>query len=386
MILSKKSFKIVLILLIFLIIVVGASFWIFSEDIFNLNDKTNKTDYKPLFINNTNAPDFVTIGESYGESFSFSQGNIIETEKNTISTTEESKNYTFITEYFLPTLWKALENYYYPSQYWYNSQAIAIDGKYMYILSSSGYNENKGFIVRYDMELLNTYNANNEKGIWALRKLGLDIYHGNKLTNKQKRLKNAIKIGPVFNTGHGQSLSINPKTKTLWLWQDDGSGNTLKLMRINNETLKQEKIYEVSAKLNNNSINSFRNLAFDSEGNFYTDYVKKTERNPNGYVTIFTGNIENDTVKIKPLLTIQNRPGTYSQSLAVNPSNNRLYLVSDGVFYTLPIEKLRNRTLSPDDFRYYIFDTSREFEGVSFDNKGNSYLLVLRGTEVLKSV
>jgi len=383
--LRKKSLKIIIIIIILLIVLGGISYWILSEDIFNLNNKNNETDNKPLFINNTNAPEFIHGGD-YGKSYSFSLGYIVETEKNTINTIEGMENYKFKTEYFLPTSWKALEGYHSPSQYWYNVQAIAIQDKYMYILSSSGYDANRGFIVRYDMDLLNKHNANNEEGIWKLRRLGLDIYHGYQLTEDQKELKKAIKIGPIFNTGHGQSLSYNPQTQSLWMWQDDGSEGKAKLMHINNDTLKPDRIYGVSAKVNNRTVTSFHNLAFDNEGNFYTDSVKRTENNPNGYATIFTGRVINDTVEMRPLLTIQNRPGTYSQAIAVNNVNNRLYLVSDGVFYSIPIDKLRSKNLTQDDFEYYVFDTNREFEGLSFDSEGNGYLLVIRGSEVLKSI
>ena len=90
-------------------------------------------------------------------------------------------------------------------------------------------------------------------------------------------------------------------------------------------------------------------------------------------------------MEIEHLGTIKKRPGTYSQSLAINPITNRMYLVSDGVFYTMPLDKLNNKTLTEDDFHYSVFDTNREFEGICFDSDGNNYLLVLRGTEILKS-
>jgi hypothetical protein len=236
------------------------------------------------------------------------------------------------------------------------------------------------------MSLLNKYNANNPKGLWILRELGLDMYYGNRLTDDQKLLKKAIKIGPIFNTGHGQSLTYNPQTKSLWMWQDDGVGDKAKLMQINNHTLLPEKTYKVSAELKNRTIKSFKNLAFDSEGNFYADYTRRTTSNPNGYSTIFAGKIINGSVNMTPLLTIKNRPGTHSQSVGVNRVNNKLYLVSDSVFYTIPVDKLREGNLSQEDFGYHVFDTGREFEGICFDSDGIAYLLVLRGTEVLKEV
>jgi hypothetical protein len=88
---------------------------------------------------------------------------------------------------------------------------------------------------------------------------------------------------------------------------------------------------------------------------------------------------------MKLLAIIENRPGTHSQSISINHKNNRLYLVSDGVFYSMPLNKLISGTLSADDFYYTVLSTNREFEGLSFDSYGIAYLLVLRGTEVLIS-
>lgn len=359
---------------------------IISSEFFN-SDKTSEIlDEKVVFLNNTNVPNFVEAPEIYESSYNFYKGNIFEIEKNTIYGINGNKNYTFTTEYFLPTCWKAMDKSEDPSEYWYNCQSIAIDGKYMYILSSSGYNQNKGFIVRYDMEVLNKYNANNENGSWVLRELGYKVMNRKNLTKDQQALKQSMKIGPIFNTGHGQSLSYDPKTKSLWMWQDDGSKSSkLKLMRIDKDTLKPNRIYKVSAKLNNRKINTFHNLDFDNDGNFYTEYVKRNESNPSGSSTIFMGNISNDTVKIKPLITLENRPGTHPQSIAVNPLIDRLYLVSDGAIYTMPIKKLLKYNLTKDDLEYTVFNTGREFEGISFDSEGNSYLLILRGTEILKS-
>lgn len=354
-------------------------------EMFGLKDsKIESSKNAPIFIDNNNCPDFVKINRNYDISPFFESTNGIETEKNLIKTIDGNRNYTFKTEYFLPMAWKEPKNTG-TNEYWYNCQSIAMHGKYMYVLTSSGYNLNKGFIVRYDTDILKKYNLTTSN-LSAMRDLGYDLQQNDKLTKDQEAIKKAIKVGPVFNTGHGQSLSYNSKDNSMWMWQDDGSNSSLKLMNIDMDELKPKKIYNFSVTINNHKIKKFNNLAFDKDGNFYTDYTKKLGNNSEGSSIIFKGKVINDTsVEIEHLATIKNCPGTYSQSLAINPTTNYMYLVSDGVFYTMPLDKLNNKTITKQDLHYSVFDTNREFEGISFDNKGNGYLLTLRGTEVLKS-
>ncbi|RBQ22874.1 hypothetical protein ALNOE001_14550 [Candidatus Methanobinarius endosymbioticus] len=142
------------------------------------------------------------------------------------------------------------------------------------------------------------------------------------------------------------------------MWQDDDSKSSkLKLMRIDKNTLEPNRIYKAPAKLNNKKIGKLHNLSFDNDGNFYTDYIKKTDSNPSSSSTIIVGKISNDSVKLKPLLTIENRPGTCPQSVAVNLVTNRLYLVSDGAIYTMPIGKHLKYNISKENLTYTVFNT-----------------------------
>ena len=323
-------------------------------------------------VNNDNAPKFVKAPKIYSNS-----------KKHTKIKTKKGKKYKFYTKYFLPVTWKkGGKNG--GMEYWYNCQSIAISGKYMYILTSSGYNKDKGFIIRYDTSVLNKYSNGKNKHI--LKNIGTKMKNGKHLTKKQKRIKKAIKIGSVFNIGHGQSLSYNPKKKSLWMWQDKSKSKShnLKLMKINMKTFKPSKIYKFKAKLNGKYLTTINNLNFDKDGAFYFDKNLKTKHNSLS-TRIFCGKIHNNQIEIKLLAVITKRPGTYPQSIAVNKKNNRLYLVSDGAIYSMPISKLCDGTLTKNDFFYSVFSTKREFEGISFDNKGHAYLLILRGTEVLKS-
>lgn len=332
-------------------------------------------------LNNDNAPEFVKKPSTYSRSPLFDKTSSQETKKNTIKSIKGNKKYTFTTEYFLPLVWEKKSS-------WSNAQSIVINKNYMYTLISSG--KNKGFIVRYDTKLLNKYNTNKEgKDLAKLRKLGVDSRDKKSLTKEQILLKKAIKVGPVFNTGHGQGLDFNPKTNSLWLLQDDSYTKDLKIMSINMKTLKPSVIYKFSIKTSwGVYVTGLHDLAFDNEGRFYFNInVKETAGTPAGSVKLYCGEFINNKLQVKLLKNvIKNRPGTISQSIAVNHITNKLYLISDGVFYTMPISELQKGTLSKEDMEYTVLNTKREFEGIGFDEKGNSYLLVIRGVEILKSI
>jgi len=373
--------------IIFLLVI--AAFLIISSAVLPVtasvnNLRTIKADCEnSVFIDN-NIPKFVKKPEPYAFSPTWHKTKGFETKKNTIKTKSGNKNYTFRTEYFLPTSGKKIGNKGDFNEYWYNCQSIAIDGKYMYILTSHGYNVKKGFIVRYDMDMLNKYKLNKGEGLADLRKLGASLRDNKNLTKHQQRIKKAIKIGPVFNTGHGQSLAYNPKTKSLWMWRDDKwLSSTLKLMEINMKTFKPKLMYRFTINYDNNKkVNRVRNLAFDKNGNFYFNQFLSKSKGDN----FFKGKIVKNKVKIELLATVKNRPGVHAQGIAINSVTNRLYMQFDGVFYSMPINKLSKHTLTQRDFEYTIFNTKREFEGMAFDKKGTAYLLLIRGTEVLKSI
>jgi hypothetical protein len=329
-------------------------------------------------------PKFIKKPETYSISSMWHKTKGFETRKNTIKTKDGNKKYTFRTEYFLPTSGKRIGKEGKYNEYWFNCQAVALNGKYMYILSSHGYNVKKGFIVRYDMDMLNKYKLNKGKNLADLRKLGASLRDNENLTKHQQRIKKAIRIGPVFNTGHGQSLAYNPKTKSLWMLQDDKYlSTTLKLMKINMKTFKPSSMYKFTVNYGNNrKVNKVRNLDFDKDGNFYFHQFLSKSKGDN----FFKGKLTNKKIKIELLATVKNRPGLYAQAMTINSVTNRLYMAFDGVFYSMPIAKLNDNTLTQRDLKYTILNTKREFEGLAFDKKGTAYLLLIRGTEILKSI
>jgi hypothetical protein len=367
--------KIVLLLMFFMIILTISSIsQVNAVPVTNLGTVDSYNNHA-IVLNNDNSPKFVKKPKVYGSSFYLAKTKGFETKKNTITTKIGNKKYTFKTEYFLPLSWKKYND-------WYNVQSISITGRYMYTLISL--ENNKGFIVRYDLKILNKLKANG-KNLAILRKLGANNRDKN-LSTAQILLKKTIKVGPVFNVGHGQSMTYNFKGKTLWMLQDDNpESNILKIMRINMITLKPDKIYKFQLNYKNYHVRNIHNLAFDTNGNFYMDHVITGKSSPLGADMIFTGKINGNKLDIKLLAIIKNRPGEFQQSLAINPITNRLYLVSDGAIYTMPVNKLLKGTLTKKDIYYSVFNTKREFEGISFDKYGRNYLLVLRGSEVLKS-
>lgn len=333
-------------------------------------------------INNNNAPGMVKKPSPYESSPGTAKGQTLETKKNTIKT-QKGVDYTFKTEYFLPLSWKK-------SGDWANAQSVVVDGKYMYILvlKSKKDTETKGFIARYDMDILNKYHANVAgKTLSDLRGLALNSNKGS-LTSNQKNLKTGIKSGSTFTVGHGQSLAYNPQTPGyLWMWEDVGK-NDPKLLLIKQSTLKPVKAYNFRLEAYGRKVAYPNNLAFDNDGYFYYYQIQK---NPSagtspGSLKIFIGKIVNDKVqmKISPIV-IKNRPGYYSQSISYNPANDRLYLISDGAFTTLPVKNLRNNQLSVNDIQYTVLKSKREIEGIAFDKKGYGYLLTSRAAEILKT-
>lgn len=376
---QKNILAILLVLGILILLILSAS--IVSATTIKL-DNINVDSKKAIKINNSNAPKFVSAPKVYSQSSKYSKTKGFEIKKSTIKT-KVGKKYTFITKYFLPMSWKnGGKNG--KTEYWYNCQSLVVKGKYIYVYTSAGYGSSKGFIIRYDTKILDKYNKG--KDLYKLRKLGTCMRKGIKLTEEQKKIKKGIKIGKIFIGGHGQSLTYDPKSKSLWMWQDNNYKSTsLKLIKIGAKTLKPYLIYKFKANFKGKYLTAFHNLAFDKNGNFYTDKTIKTKKNPLGSSYIFSGKLIDNKIQMKLLTIIKNRPGTYSQSLAINQKNNRLYLVLDGVIYSIPLNKLINGNLNLNNFYYTVFATKREFEGISFDKQGRAYLFILRGSEILKS-
>nr|WP_252892987.1 hypothetical protein [Lentilactobacillus otakiensis] len=123
---------------------------------------------------------------------------------------ERGKKVKFHTRYILPLPGK-------DGQRWGNPQSIAMNGKsYMYIVYCPTNLHNRGRIVRFNIKKLDAM------GIRLHPKELRDAYHKHhgKYSKTQKKIHTYIKVGPMFTTGHGQSLAYNWKNHGLYMWRD----------------------------------------------------------------------------------------------------------------------------------------------------------------------
>ncbi len=128
---------------------------------------------------------------------------------HTIKSTKGTK-VSFTTKYLLPSPGRNKAR-------WGNPQSIAISkGRLMYVVYCPTNLKNKGQIVRYNLNTLD------KLGIRSSPKLLQSVYvkHNGKYSALQKKIQKAIKVGPMFTTGHGQSLAYNFKSGALYMWRD----------------------------------------------------------------------------------------------------------------------------------------------------------------------
>ncbi len=92
-----------------------------------------------------------------------------------------------------------------------------MNGKhYMYIVYCPTNLHNKGRIVRFNIKKLDAM------GIQLHPQQLKNAYHKHhgKYSKTQKQIHKYIKVGPIFTTGHGQSLAYNWKNHGLYMWRD----------------------------------------------------------------------------------------------------------------------------------------------------------------------
>ncbi|UQS86100.1 hypothetical protein MOO44_00200 (plasmid) [Nicoliella spurrieriana] len=266
-----------------------------------------------------------------------------------------AKNVHFTTSYFL-----SHDN----SQLWAAPQSAARVGHYVYVMYNlnRSFNDKHDFIVRYDIRKMKN--------------------HGIPLLHKNKKAA-GIKVGPVFKGGHGQSLSYNPKNKQLWFVNvGRGSAYNASAERVSMRTLRPN--YQVKFKFTRNRLLSMDNsLAFDKHGRAYT-YVRAGGGDVKvGAYRIYYGKISTSGVHFRVAKhAIRHAAGAIPQGMGYNPKNNRLYFVSDGSIISIPANKV-NR-FKKHDIHYIHVKTNREFEGLTFNRKGEGLLLVLRPSELMK--
>lgn len=266
-----------------------------------------------------------------------------------------------------------------------NPQSISVipNGKYAYVAYPKSKNSTQGRIIRYNLQKLAELGITVSGNMDDLRGTVNQVYKGKELTDRQKEIFACMKVGPWITFGHGAAMAYNPKDKHLWFTTKTGSKKT-DLQRINMTTLKPDLRYNYTMYSN---VPMGNNLTFDKYGRIYFfTYSGKTKYCPKGTIKIYQGTINTRAKKKKvtfklTMSGIKYAASTGIQSAGYNPKTNRLYLVSNSALVSVPVSKLGK--LKPADVRTVHFKQNREFEGLSFDSKGNGYLLVNKQPEIM---
>lgn len=270
------------------------------------------------------------------------------------------------------------------NQRWGNPQSIALSKSgYMYIVYCPTNLKNRGRIVRYNLKRLNQLGV--VQGSTALRKAY--VKHHGKYTQSQKNIQRAIKVGGLFDTGHGQSLAYNLKSHSLYMWRDNEKkarvpvSSTGYIQHISVRTLKPDRAISFHLRSHGAYIYGGHTLTFDKYGNAYF------WSNPGNGVNVYKGRISKHHVVFRRTDQIlKKRPGTRIQSMGYNPKRGRLYLVSDDSIASFPAKRLKGHgSLTKGSFEWSGLSPKRETEGLAYDSKGHGYLLSNHHPEVLES-
>ena len=268
-------------------------------------------------------------------------------------------------------------------QHWGNPQNITISkDNMMYIVYCPIVLRNRGRIVRFDLNRLE------QLGVYKNPKRLESVFvkHHGKYSSHQKALQKAIKIGRLFDTGHGQTLAYNPKDQGLYMWRDNRKGNGGPIgnqgyiQHISAKTLRPDRA--ISFHMNGHDASVYGGTqTFDQDGNVYFWSLEGPR------AVIYKGRITQHSVKFRRTNQILKKaPGTFAQSMGYNPKRGRLYLVSDDSIASFPAKQLNGHgSLTRHSFEWSELTPRREIEGLTFDNAGTAYLLANHNPEVLRS-
>lgn len=318
-------------------------------------------------LNNSNVK-YVKVPKNYTHMKATSQFN----EVKAVS----GKKVTFKTHFLLPYPGK-------DNQHWGNPQSIAVSKSgYMYIVYCPTNTRNEGRIIRLDMKRLT------QLGVTKEPKLLQSAYikkHG-KYSDKQKNVQRAVKVGGMFDTGHGQSLAYNLKSHALYMWRDNETKSGAPtstggyIQHISTATLKPDRAISFHL-VSHGFIHGGHTLTFDKYGSAYF------WSNPGNGANIYKGNISTHHVIFRRTdQVLKHQPGTHIQSMGYNAKRGRLYLISDDSIASFPANKLNGHgSLTNSSFEWSGLTPKRETEGLTFDSTGHGYLLCNHSPEVLLS-
>jgi len=310
---------------------------------------------------NDSAVHYVQVPKSYRHAPNLHRGNVIKQTRGA--------SITFKTRYLLP----------YPGyrhQAWGNPQSVAATGRYLYVVYCPTAWHNRGRIVRYDVSALQKLHVTPQQ-----------VQRTYRTGNGQSRaIQRAIKVGPAFVTGHGQSLAYNWHDHQLYMWCDKEKAPRVPankdgyISQISGSQLKP--IHQVRFRLKHGhfAVAGGHVLTFDKYGNAYF-WTRPTTH----HVYIYKGRVSSRHVKFR--LThqvLQHGPGTRVQSMGYNPRTGQLYLVADDSIAKLPAKKLNGKGhLTKHNVTWNKFSSRREFEGLAFAHNGQAYLLTNHNPEIL---
>lgn len=194
-----------------------------------------------------------------------------------------------------------------------------------------------------------------------------------------------MKVGPKFQSGHAQSLALNPKTNELWFVKSYKEKARATVERLSMTTLKPNAKVSFTLKANTHMGSV---LTFDKAGHayFWTQTKSAWPTAPLNSVKFYQGTLSKKRVHFKLILQgLRRAPGQVLQSMSYNSQNGRLYLVSDESIFSVPTSKLGK--LKTSDVGCSNFKGQREFEALVWKHRSNTgYLLTNKGPEMLRLI
>ncbi|VDG19434.1 hypothetical protein [Lactobacillus buchneri NRRL B-30929] [Lactiplantibacillus mudanjiangensis] len=185
-----------------------------------------------------------------------------------------------------------------------------------------------------------------------------------------KKVQAISTVGPTIQTGHGQALGYDTKHKRLFLYSSHATNP--QLQAVNKTKLTTKTTYHATGT--KPSV-----LTFDTSGNAYCGIFKG-----NNYY-IYQSSYQGKTLKFALKLIIKNQMTDQNQGLSYNAHNQRLYLLGDAGWTSLPIKALKQKTLTAADLQNVTIKTTKEFENLTFDSQGYGYLTTLYSPELMKT-
>lgn len=266
------------------------------------------------------------------------------------------------------------------------SAAFGHDGHYLYVMyvdkQEATNQDQQGWAVRYDWTKLMQLGAG-RPGQMGMLRLAAKHQASGRLTPQDRRVLACIKVGPVFVSGHAQSLAENPQNGQLWYVKAYDTARPNQMVHLNPRTLRPETVVNYQGPFDLGAV-----LTFDNRGQayFWTHAKVATPATPLGTVRLYRGTVNNQGIHFQ---VIQQRlasdPGFYAQSMGYDPASDRLYLVADESITSLPAAKLGH--LKKTDVGEINFNGQREFEGLFFiPSTGQGFLLTNRGAEIMRMI